>query len=90
MDMIVSIVKASTFYKPNGKYLRSLAVEIKRLRKAKGLTVEGLSDLCGLHSKYLQTIERGQRNISISVFIQIANALGLTPPKLLSRILEKA
>ena len=84
----MSIVKATTVYTPNDALLRSIAKEIKRLRIAKGITIEQLSELCGLHSKYLQTIERGQRNISISVFVQLANALGISAPKLLGQVLK--
>lgn len=86
--MMISIVKATSFYKPDHKLLQSLANEIKRLRKAKGLTIEEFADICDLHSKYIQTIERGKRNISISVFIQIADALEILPQNLLSKAMR--
>jgi transcriptional regulator with XRE-family HTH domain len=86
MDMIVSIVKATTFYNPNKKLLGELATKVRKIRKSKNLTIEQFSELCGLHSKYLQTIERGTRNISISVFVQIATALNISPSKLLAKI----
>jgi transcriptional regulator with XRE-family HTH domain len=81
-------MKAITFYKPNAKLLSALASEIKKQRTAKGLTIEQFSELCDLHGKYLQTIERNGRNISVSVFVQIANALGIPAPKLLEKVLR--
>lgn len=92
MDMIVSIQKymrATSFYKPDHKLLETMAKELKRLRKTKGLTIEELAEICDLHSKYIQTIERGTRNISLSVFVQISRALQIAPNVLLGRILHQ-
>jgi len=82
-------MKAIAFYKPNKKLLKGLANEIKKLRKAKGLTIEQFSGVSGLHNKYLQTIERGVRNFSVSVLVQIAKALDISPSKLLEKALKK-
>ena len=81
-------MKAITKFKPNQNLIKALAVEIKRLRISKKLTIEQLAEECGIHSKYLQTIERAKRNISVSVLVQIANALGIKAPKLLDRVLR--
>lgn len=80
-------MRASSLSKPNMKFLTSLAKEVRRLRKLKKLTIEDFAELCDLHSKYIQTIERGKRNISISVFLKISYALGISPSKLLKKIL---
>lgn len=84
----MSIMKALTVYKPDKNLLKAIAYEFKALRLKKGLTIEELSDLCGLHEKYLQTIERNHRNISVSVFVQIAKALNCSPAKLLGKALR--
>jgi len=81
-------VKASSFYQPNKDLLKTLSQEFKSIRKAKKLTIEQLSDLTGLHEKYLQTIERNHRNMSISVFVQLAKALKVSPSKLLEKALR--
>jgi len=81
-------MKAITSYKPNKKLLLALALEIKKLRKGQNLTIEQFSEICDLHSKYLQTIERGERNISVSVLAQIARALRINPAKLLAKALK--
>jgi len=81
-------MKATSFYAPDTAFLKAIALEVKSIRLAKKLTIEKLSELSGLHEKYLQTIERNHRNISISVFVQIAKALKVSPAKLLEKTLK--
>lgn len=81
-------MKATSFYKPDKALLKAVSAEIKALRLAKKLTIEQLADLCDLHEKYIQTIERNARNMSISVFVQIAKALSIPPSKLLDKALR--
>ena len=81
-------MKALTVYKPDKDLLKVIAHEFKSLRIKRGMTIEELSGICGLHEKYLQTIERNHRNISISVFVQIAKALNVSPSKLLEKALR--
>jgi len=76
-----------SYYQPDKTLLKAIAQELKAIRRAKKLTIEELSELCGLHEKYLQTIERNHRNMSISVFVQIAKALKVSPSKLLEKAL---
>lgn len=78
-------MKAMSFYKPDQALLKAIAQAFKAERLKKNMTIEELSDICGLHEKYLQTIERNHRNISISVFVQIAKALNISPSKLLEK-----
>lgn len=80
-------MKTHSFSKPNKGFLRVLGREIARLRKQKKLTIEEFAEMSDLHSKYIQTIERGSRNISVSVFLKIASALKVSPPRLLAKIL---
>lgn len=84
----MSIVKAQTVYKPNDTLLKAIAREFKAIRLKQGLTIEELSEIAGLHEKYIQTIERNHRNISVSVFVQIAKALKTSPVQLLDKALR--
>ena len=81
-------MKATSFYKPDKSLLKAIAQAFKVERRKKKLTIEELSEICGLHEKYLQTIERNHRNISVSVFVQIAKALNISPSKLLEKALR--
>jgi len=48
-----------------------------------GVSQEGLADLCGLHRTYVSSVERAQRNVSLSTLEVLASALGIDPPSLL-------
>lgn len=62
--------------------LAALGREIRRRRKANGLSQEALAELCGLHPNYIGLIERGERNASVRTVVMIARALGVGPAAL--------
>lgn len=53
-----------------------LAVNMKRLRKARGWSQEALADEAGLDRTYISGIERIVRNPTITVIERIASAIG--------------
>jgi transcriptional regulator with XRE-family HTH domain len=55
----------------------ALGRAIRRLRKARGLTIETLALDAGLHPTYLSGIERGVRNPTWSKLCALAEALGV-------------
>lgn len=52
--------------------------EIKNLRKARGITLDALSEAAGLSKGYLSQIERGTSNPSVKALHSISRALGVT------------
>ncbi|MDH2916067.1 MAG: helix-turn-helix transcriptional regulator [Gallionella sp.] len=60
------------------------ASNMRRIRLEKNLTQELVAEAAGLHTNYISSVERGQRNISISNIERIACALGVTMPELLT------
>jgi transcriptional regulator with XRE-family HTH domain len=52
-----------------------LAMNLQRLRRAKGLSQEAFADHAGLHRTYISDIERGARNPTIEVVDRLARAL---------------
>jgi len=52
-------------------------LKIKELRKLKNLSQEKLANLAEIDRTYLPTIEKGERNVSITVIEKLANALGV-------------
>lgn len=56
---------------------------IRDLRGAKGLSQEKFGFEVGLDRTYISGIERGIRNPSLKNIVKIAQALGVTPAKLL-------
>jgi len=65
-----------------------LAHNLRALRKARGLSQEGLANLSGLHYTYIGGIERGERNLSVDNIGRLAEALGLDAVDLLHPALQ--
>jgi len=57
----------------------------RRLRQQKGLTLEKLSELSGLHATYLGEVERGIRNPALVSIVKIARGLNVTPARLFGK-----
>jgi transcriptional regulator with XRE-family HTH domain len=74
-----------TLRKPGIQLRRVLAENVRRLRAAKELSQEELAHDCGLHRTYVGSIERGERNITISSLEVIAKALGVSVADLLTK-----
>lgn len=55
-----------------------------RIRKARGMTQEQLSERCGLSQQYLSDLERGKRNPTIVTIYEIALALEVSHVELVA------
>ncbi len=64
---------------------RYLAANIRRLRKAHGLTQEALSEKAELGPVHLRSIERGVENVTLSTLVALADALEVLPGRLLRK-----
>ena len=62
------------------------AANVRRFRKEKSLSQEKLAEYAGLHTNYISSVERGERNISICNIERIARGLGVSMPDLLSQL----
>jgi transcriptional regulator with XRE-family HTH domain len=62
-----------------------LAKNIKTFRKEKGISQEELAELCGLHRTYIGSVERHERNVTLSTLEVLASTFGVTVPELLTR-----
>jgi transcriptional regulator with XRE-family HTH domain len=61
-----------------------LAENVRAFRKAHGISQEELADLCDLHRTYVGSVEREERNVSLSTLEVLARALGVSVPELLT------
>lgn len=51
--------------------------KVRNLRLEKGLSQEGLANEANLDRTYIPGIEKGERNVSITVIEKLANALNV-------------
>jgi transcriptional regulator with XRE-family HTH domain len=63
---------------------RRLAENVRRVREAKQLSQERLSEQCGFHRTYISQVERAITNITLDNLQRIAVALGEEPQNLLA------
>jgi transcriptional regulator with XRE-family HTH domain len=61
-----------------------LGANIRRIRRAAGLSQSELSDLCGLHFTEISRLERGVRDARLSTIVKLARGLDVTPAELLA------
>lgn len=71
--------------RPSRRITQVLANNVRTFRKSKGLSQEDLAEVCNLHRTYVGSVERGERNVTLSTLEVIANALGISVPKLLTQ-----
>jgi transcriptional regulator with XRE-family HTH domain len=69
---------------PSSTLRAVLAENVRAFRKTNGLSQEALADACELHRTYIGSVEREERNVSLSTLEVLACALGVSVPELLT------
>ena len=59
----------------NEDFLKAFGLNLRNIRKTKGLKQYHVADRCGIHKNNYTNIERGKRNITIAKAKAIATAL---------------
>jgi transcriptional regulator with XRE-family HTH domain len=70
--------------RPETLLLKTLAENVRFFRKKKGLSQEELAAVSLLHRTYIGSIERMEKNASLSTLSLVAKGLGVGVPDLLS------
>ena len=65
--------------------MASIGENIRKLRKARGLTQEQLAELTGINEKSISFYENGSRHVPSDCLLPFADALGVNVEVLLSR-----
>lgn len=68
---------------------RRVGLNVKNVRRERGLSQEGLAFECGLHRTYVSGVERGIRNPTVVVLEKIAEALKVPTGRLLDEPVRK-
>ncbi len=69
--------------KPSQKLMGNLARNVKKLRLAIGFSQEKLAEECGFHRTYIGSIERSERNVTLSTLEVLSETLNVSIAQLL-------
>ena len=64
--------------KPSAKLAMILAKNIRELRYKLNISQEELAERCGLHRTYVGSVERAERNVTLSSLETLAKALNVS------------
>lgn len=62
-----------------------LAENLREFRRTQGYSQEELACRCELHRTYIGSVEREERNVSLSTLEVLAKGLGVSVPELLTK-----
>jgi transcriptional regulator with XRE-family HTH domain len=74
VDFNTAIEKATTIPGLSPAHL-AFGDAVRAIRKEQGISQEALALKCGLDRSYYGAVERGERNVSLTNIVRIANAL---------------
>lgn len=81
--------KTKPLRKPGASLTAILAANIRAYRNDEGLSQEDFASICGLHRTYVGSIERGERNVTLSTLEVFASVMGVSVPQLLTGKMPK-
>lgn len=70
------------------KEYRELVTELRRTRKALGITQTELCDALGWPQQRLSAVEQGGRRLDVMEYFLLAEKLGISPKKALTLVLR--
>lgn len=62
-----------------------LAENVRKYRHINNLSQEQLAEISGLHRTYIGSVERKERNVTLSTLISLSKALNISVPDLLTK-----
>ncbi len=68
------------------EYFKRIGVKIRFYRREKGITQEGLAELCGFYPTYIGQLKRGEKNASIETLYRVSRGLNISMCSLLDEI----
>lgn len=66
-------------------YREILSINIKHFRSHLGLSQEEFAELTGFHRTYIGSVERCERNVTLSTIETFARVLKITVPEILTQ-----
>lgn len=79
------MAKTKSLRQPSQGLTQILADNLRAYRTAHGLSQEDFADKCGLHRTYVGSVERCERNVTLSTLEVFATVLGIPVPEILTK-----
>lgn len=68
--------------------LLAFGTQVSKRRRDRGMTQEDLAAITGLHRTYIGSVERGERNPTLTTLAALAEGLACSLPDLTSQIVH--
>ena len=81
----IKMAKTKSLRQPSQGLTQILAENLRAYRAAHALSQEDFADKCGLHRTYVGSVERCERNVTLSTLEVFAAVLGIPVPELLMK-----
>ena len=81
--------EAKPLRRPSQPLTATLAANMRAFREANNLSQENFADRCGLHRTYVGSVERCERNVTLSTLEVFASVIGVSVPQLLTGNTQK-
>ena len=62
---------------------------VRRIRERQGLSQDRLCEAAGVSQRYLSALERGENSPTLTLILQLCDALGVSPAELLEEVWRK-
>lgn len=62
---------------------------VRRAREAQKLSQDRLAEIAGLSQRYVSELERGKNSPTLTVILQLCQALGISPSALLDEVVRE-
>lgn len=85
---VLSLILGEMNVARDKKRLEQLGRNLRRLREAKGLSMDQVAARCDVTKGNLSLIENGKKDFTMTTFLEIAKGLGLHPSELIDSSLE--
>lgn len=60
----------------------TFGIRVRTRRTLQGYSQEQLAELAGFHATYVSSVERGERNVTLTTILRLAKALKMDPAEL--------
>ncbi|MFC1616777.1 helix-turn-helix domain-containing protein [Candidatus Margulisiibacteriota bacterium] len=77
------MARAQQQFKPDTALLKAISKTIKQLRRENSFSQIKYADLCKIHWRTVQRVEKESPNISIGLFARLAEGFNISPDKLM-------